>query len=251
MLVKPKKQIGQHFLHDKNIAQKIVSSIKGAPSKVIEIGPGTGVLTQYLAPSYPNLLVIEIDSESINYLIDHKIIDSEKIIHGDFLKLNLQPILESNSCIIGNFPYYISSQIFFRILENRQYISEVVCMIQHEVAERIAASAGNKTYGILSVLLQTFYHVEYLFKVKPHVFIPPPKVDSAVVRLTRNQLTSLPCNEELYFTIIKTAFNQRRKMLRNSLKNFFTNEQLNQVIFDRRPEQLSVEEFISLTQMAK
>lgn len=251
MLVVPKKKLGQHFLHDKNIAQKIFSSIPHNPSKIIEIGPGMGILTKLLTQQYENFLAIEIDSQSVNYLIENQILASHQLLHDDFLSIELQKILVPNSCLIGNLPYNISSQIFFRILEHRQLITSVVCMIQHEVAERLSAMPGTKMYGILSVLLQAYYRIEYLFKVKPSVFYPPPKVDSAVIRLTRNNTINLPCHEELFFQIVKVAFNQRRKMLRNSLKNYYHNEQLQQPIFMSRPEQLSIDDFIRLTQMVK
>lgn len=251
MFVRPKKSLGQHFLNDKNIAKKIVASIVGQPSLVIEIGPGMGVLTQFLTENNTNLKVVEIDKESVDYLIENKIVARENIIEADFLKLNLSPVLVSNTCIIGNFPYNISSQIFFRILENRDTISQTVCMIQKEVAERIAEPPGSKTYGILSVLLQAFFKIEYLFTVNEHVFVPPPKVKSAVIRITRNEREKLDCNEEMFFRIVKMSFNQRRKTLRNSLRVLYKTEQLVEPIFNKRPEQLSVDEFVFLSQIAE
>jgi 16S rRNA (adenine1518-N6/adenine1519-N6)-dimethyltransferase len=251
MFVRPKKSLGQHFLNDKNIARKIVSSIEGQPSLIIEIGPGMGILTQFLNTNNACFKVVEIDKESVCYLIDNKIVAKENIIEADFLKIDFSTVLTNNTCIIGNFPYNISSQIFFRILENRNTISQTVCMIQKEVAERIAAPPGSKTYGILSVLLQAYFKIEYLFTVHEHVFIPPPKVKSAVIRLTRNENERLNCNEETFKRLIKMAFNQRRKTLRNSLRQAFKQEQLVDSIFDKRPEQLSVNEFVFLSQMAE
>jgi 16S rRNA (adenine1518-N6/adenine1519-N6)-dimethyltransferase len=251
MFVHPKKSLGQHFLNDKNIAKKIVSSIEGQPSLVIEIGPGMGVLTQFLIANSSNLKVVEIDKESVTYLIDNNIVAQENIIEANFLKIDLSTILVNNTCIIGNFPYNISSQIFFKILENRDTISQTVCMIQKEVAERIAEPPGSKTYGILSVLLQAFFKIEYLFTVNEHVFIPPPKVKSAVIRIIRNEREKLECNEEMFFRIVKMSFNHRRKTLRNSLRPVYKAEQLEDPIFNKRPEQLSVSEFVFLSQLAE
>ena len=249
MFVRPKKSLGQHFLNDSNIARKIAESIEGVPETVVEIGPGMGILTRFLVDKHNNFKVVEIDSESVDYLKENLNIASDKIIFGDFLQINIAPLITENTCIIGNFPYNISSQIFFKILENRQNVSQTVCMIQKEVAERIAAPPGSKTYGILSVLLQAFYNIKYLFTVNEHVFVPPPKVKSAVIKLTRNNVAKLDCNEELFFKIVKTAFNQRRKTLRNSLRSFYTTEKLSNEIFDKRPEQLGVNEFIELTKL--
>jgi len=243
--VKPKKNLGQHFLTDQNIARKIVDSLGSDVPDVLEIGPGMGVLTQYLLnrPEI-NLHVIEIDRDSVAYLHENyphlKHIWSE-----DFLKSQISLKFEGNFSIIGNFPYNISSQILFKVLELRNRIPEVVGMVQKEVAERIASKHGNKTYGILSVILQAFYDIEYLFTVSEHVFLPPPKVKSAVIRLKRNKVVELPCNEVLFVEVVKAAFNLRRKMLRNSLKSIC--EDLPLIYADKRPEQLSVNDFIELT----
>jgi 16S rRNA (adenine1518-N6/adenine1519-N6)-dimethyltransferase len=249
MQVRAKKSLGQHFLTDKNIAKKIAGSIDGTPSLVLEIGPGMGVLTQFLVPEHANLKVIEIDKESVEYLSDNKVIAEENIIFGDFLEMNLKELLPENTSIIGNFPYNISSQIFFRVLENRDRVSQTVCMIQKEVAERLAAPPGSKTYGILSVLLQAYYKIEYLFTVHEHVFNPPPKVKSAVIRLKRNDVEKLDCNEQLFFRLVKASFNQRRKTLRNSLRSFVRPEILSDPIFDKRPEQLNVSEFVYIAKL--
>ncbi len=243
--VKPKKRLGQHFLMDQNIALKIVESLGSEVSDVLEIGPGTGVLTQFLLnrPEI-NLHVVEIDRESVAYLEEH-FKQLKHIWSEDFLKAEISEKFSGNFSIIGNFPYNISSQIFFRVLQMRNRVPEVVGMIQKEVAERIAAPHGKKTYGILSVLLQTFYDIEYLFTVSENVFNPPPKVKSAVVRLTRNKRKELPCDEDLFVKVVKAAFNLRRKMLRNSLKTICEN--LPAEYAEKRPEQISVQEFIDLT----
>ena len=243
--VKPKKNLGQHFLNDQNIARKIVDSLGSETRNVLEIGPGMGVLTQYLLKRNKlNVTVIEIDRESVSYL-KQNFSELQNIWSEDFLKAEISSRFEGNFSIIGNFPYNISSQIFFRILEMRNQIPEVVGMVQKEVAERIASKHGNKSYGILSVLLQTFYDIEYLFTVSEHVFVPPPKVKSAVVRLKRNDTMVLPCSEKLFFEVVKAAFNLRRKMLRNSLKNIC--DELPENYATLRPEQLSVNDFIDLT----
>jgi len=243
--VRPKKHLGQHFLTDQNIAQKIVDSLGSNVPDVLEIGPGMGVLTQFLIKR-PELKihVVEIDNESVAYLNKH-FPELEDIWSEDFLKSDIRIKFESDFSIIGNFPYNISSQIFFKILELRNRIPEVVGMLQKEVAERIAAKHGSKIYGILSVLLQAFYEIEYLFTVSEQVFRPPPRVKSAVIRLKRNPINKLPCNEELFMKVVKTAFNQRRKMLRNSLKGF--GGSLPEEYAQKRPEQLSVNAFIDLT----
>ncbi|MDQ3536105.1 MAG: 16S rRNA (adenine(1518)-N(6)/adenine(1519)-N(6))-dimethyltransferase RsmA, partial [Bacteroidota bacterium] len=218
--VRPKKKLGQHFLKDESIAQNIVKALKkhNNYNKVIEIGPGTGVLTKYLIKTDLDLTIIELDSESIAYLKENSGLPEEKIINEDFLQINLKELFNEPYAIIGNFPYNISSQIFFKVLEHKNEVQEVVCMIQKEVAERLASPPGNKTYGILSVLLQAFYQIEYLFTVKPHVFYPAPKVDSAVIRITRNETKELRCDEKMFFRIVKQGFNNRRKTLRNALK---------------------------------
>lgn len=244
--IQAKKSLGQHFLTDKNIAQKIVQALKAdSDHTVLEIGPGTGALTGFLLDERENFFAIEIDDESIAYL-KKEYAEFDFVRKGDILKTDFS-LYSPPIAIIGNFPYYISSQIFFHILEYRNTINEVVCMIQKEVAERIASPPGNKTYGILSVLLQSFYNLEYLFTVHENCFHPPPKVKSAVIRLTRNNRKELPCDLKLYKMVIKQSFNQRRKTLRNSLKNICLNLDKNIEIFNKRPEQLCVEEFIELT----
>lgn len=244
--VRAKKNLGQHFLNDKNIAWQIVESLKAENiNKVLEIGPGMGVLTQFLLKKNSfETSVVEIDSESVEYLNKHFPELSERIISHDFLKLNLSNYFDKPFAIIGNFPYNISSQIFFKVLEYHDQIPEVVGMLQKEVAERLASPPGSKAYGILSVFLQAYYNIEYLFTVHEDVFIPPPKVKSGVIRLVRNNTEKLDCDEKLFRSIVKMAFNQRRKTMRNSLKSFLTNDELKaNKIFDKRPEQLSVSEF--------
>lgn len=243
--------MGQHFLKDKNIALRIVDSLvlsKGL-NQVVEIGPGTGVLTQYLSTNPDiDLKVVEIDRESVAYLAEHYPSLNGRIISGDFLELEIEKEFPENLIIIGNFPYNISSQIFFKILDHRSRVSQVVCMIQKEVADRIAEKEGSKTYGILSVFLQTFYNIEYLFKVPPGVFFPPPKVMSAVIRLVRNQRDKLECDEVLYRKVVKQAFQNRRKTLRNALKILNLPPSISTLeLMDKRAEQLSVEQFIFLT----
>ncbi|MFL9844207.1 16S rRNA (adenine(1518)-N(6)/adenine(1519)-N(6))-dimethyltransferase RsmA [Flavobacterium rhizosphaerae] len=249
--VKAKKHLGQHFLNDEGIAKKIADtlSLQGY-GKVLEIGPGMGVLTKYLLEKPTEVFVIEIDTESVDYLSAYYLQLSGKIISEDFLRYDISRSLgDSPFAIIGNFPYNISSQIVFRALEMRDRIPEFAGMFQKEVAERICEKKGSKTYGILSVLVQAFYTAEYLFTVGEHVFTPPPKVKSGVLRLTRKENYQLPVNEKLFFNVVKTAFNQRRKTLRNSLKTFGLSDNLKEdSIFGLRPEQLSVEQFIALTQ---
>jgi len=311
MEVRAKKSLGQHFLTDQDIARRIVDALQGSP--VLEVGPGMGVLTKYLIPQLagqalepgrvhsrfaaaeyglsstpapatevteqsptvsPRLKAIEIDKESVAYLKKHFPELGDGLIEGDFLKMDLQGLFPGQFSIIGNFPYNISSQIFFKIIDNRDLVPEVVCMIQKEVAERIAEKPGTKTYGILSVFLQAWYDIEYLFTVGSGAFNPPPKVQSAVIRLTRNSRTELGCDEKLFKAVVKTAFGQRRKTLRNSLKPLLqraggstplTNRHINDPdrslsdnpdrslsgaegpVFDLRPERLSVEDFIDLT----
>jgi 16S rRNA (adenine1518-N6/adenine1519-N6)-dimethyltransferase len=249
--VRPKKSLGQHFLTDPNIAQKIADSIDGTEQKIVlEIGPGTGVLTSLLVKKENfDIHAIEIDSESYEYLQGAYPLLGDKLIYKDFLKFDLKEIFHEPMTIIGNFPYNISSQIFFRVLENRDLVLDVVCMIQKEVADRIKASHGNKTYGILSVFLQAFYDIDYLFTVGPKVFNPPPKVNSAVIHLKRNSRKTLDCNEVLFFKVVKQGFNQRRKTLRNSLKSMLLDIPTDNEIFGQRPEQLNVEEFIYLTNL--
>ena len=252
--VKPKKALGQHFLTDLTIAEDIALTLSDYMDvPVLEVGPGMGVLTQFLLDEGHNLKVVEIDDESVDYLNKNFKKLKDRIIEEDFLQLNLDKVFEGKICVIGNYPYNISSQIFFKVLD---YRDKVICcsgMLQKEVAERIAAKPGTKTYGILSVLLQAWYDIEYLFTVPEHVFYPPPKVKSGVIRLKRNNVTELGCNERLFKTIVKTSFGQRRKTLRNSLKVFFTKdkETLNTEIFKLRPEQLSVAQFIELTRLVE
>jgi len=247
--VNPKKSLGQHFLKDENIARKIVDSLSGKTTNIIEIGPGMGVLSKYLLsnPEY-NIHFIETDVESVTYLKNNFANIKGKITEADFLKYDLHKIFDLSFSIIGNFPYNISSQIFFKILDYNKQIPEVVGMIQKEVAERIASPPGNKKYGILSVLLQAFYNIEYLFTVSNNVFSPPPKVQSAVIRLVRNETKNLNCNEKLFFRVVKTAFNQRRKKLRNALSPLHENKQdFSDELFNKRAEQLSVVDFVKLT----
>ncbi len=263
-LVRPKKALGQHFLVDLNIARKIVDSLSTEHDVVIEVGAGMGVLTQYLIENQlDKLQVVEIDKESVEFL-KKKFTELEgHLILGDFLKQDLTSFRAQRSgveksstnadakqdvAVIGNFPYNISSQIFFQILKYRNNVSECVGMIQKEVAERLAAGPGSKTYGILSVLLQAWYDIEYLFTVNENVFNPPPKVKSAVIRLKRNNVKELECDEKLFVTVVKQAFNQRRKTLRNSLRSMIPAEIIDNEIFNKRPEQLSVQEFVYLTQ---
>ena len=248
--VRPKKALGQHFLTDQGVAQAIVAALRSR-GPVLEVGPGTGVLTRYLLQDPEiQLKVVELDSESVRYLLEHYPSLAPGLYEADFLRLDLRKLFPDAFAVIGNFPYNISSQIFFKVLDYRQQIPEVVGMVQKEVAERLAAGPGSKTYGILSVLLQTWYDIEYLFTVGEGAFAPPPKVKSAVIRLTRNNRDTLGCDEELFKKIIKTTFNQRRKTIRNSLKPVLaTLPALPAYIpyLDARPEQLSVEEFVELT----
>lgn len=240
--------MGQHFLKDRNIAGKIVNSLSLVQSgNVLEIGPGKGILTQFLSELQGiSLKVVELDRESVEYL-KTAYHDKLDIIHDDFLKIDLKNIFKSKFSIIGNFPYNISSQIFFKILGCRDDVPEIVGMIQKEVAERIASPPGSKKYGIMSVLLQAFYNIEYLFTVDADVFEPPPKVQSGVVRLTRNNVKKLDCDEQLFIRLVKTSFNQRRKMLRNSIKTMIPVQLTDHPILTKRPEQLSVNDFVRLT----
>lgn len=247
-IVRAKKHLGQHFLKDQNIARKITESLLPVTRDVLEIGPGMGVLTRHLFAN-PDFSVraIDIDRESIEYLHTELPEHKERIIYGDFLKTDIKEYYTTPFSVIGNLPYNISSQIFFRIIENRDLVKQAVCMIQKEVAERISSPHGNKTYGILSVFLQTFYNIEYLFTVGEKVFDPPPKVKSAVIRLVRNERETLDCNEKLFFNVVKTGFNQRRKTLRNSIRPIFS-AGFDSGYLNLRPEQLSVDDFIRLCQ---
>lgn len=251
-LVRPKKALGQHFLTDLTIAERIADSIeqfKHLP--VLEIGPGMGVLTQFLVKKGYDLSVVELDGESVEYLNEHFPELHGKIYGEDFLKMDLDKLFTGEFCVIGNYPYNISSQIFFKVLDYKDRIPCCSGMIQKEVAERLASGPGKKAYGILSVLLQAWYDVEYMFTVSEHVFNPPPKVKSAVIRFTRNNRDDLDCDPKLFKTVVKTGFNQRRKTLRNSLKPLLGKEceVYSDPIFDKRPEQLSVQQFIELTNM--
>ncbi len=245
--------MGQHFLKDEGIAKDIVDAfnIEQKYSMCLEVGAGMGVLTKYLNKRKDlDLFIIDIDTESIEYLKNQDWINQEKLIKGDFLATDLNKLFNGNSFgIIGNFPYNISSQILFKALEYKDHAIEIVGMFQKEVAERIASKEGSKIYGITSILLQAFYEIEYLFTVEPHVFQPPPKVKSAVIRLRRNPTKNLDCNEKLFKSIVKLSFNQRRKTMRNSLKSMLSEEVKNNTIFNERPEQLSVQEFINLTNL--
>ncbi len=263
--VRPKKQLGQHFLTDQDVARRIADTVDACPAlPILEVGPGMGVLTQHLLPKGRPVKVVEIDTESVAYLKENMPQLGENILGDDFLRMPLNQVFGGQPFVLtGNYPYNISSQIFFRMLEYRDLIPCCTGMIQREVAQRMAAGPGSRTYGILSVLLQAWYSVEYLFTVDEHVFCPPPKVKSAVIRLTRNEVSSLPCNEVLFRRVVKTTFNQRRKTLRNNIRPLLAqidNEQrekgmqpkdhtewLAQELFQKRPEQLSVQDFISLT----
>lgn len=249
--VKPKKYLGQHFLNDENIARKVVDSLSLCNySNVLEIGPGTGVLTKYLIKKKINLKLVEIDSESVEFLKAQLFIDPLIILEHDFLKLDLSNIFSENFAIIGNFPYNISTQIIFKTLEYKNSVPELIGMFQKEVAERICEKKGSKKYGILSVLTQAYYDTEYLFSVPASVFIPAPKVVSAVIRLKRNEQIDIKYNEKLFFKVVKLSFQQRRKTLRNSLKSFNLSDILREdAIFDLRPEQLSVKDFIYITDL--
>lgn len=262
MEVRAKKALGQHFLKDQKVARAIVDALHGG-LPALEVGPGMGVLTQYLLERPDiDLKLVEIDSESVDYLLSHFQGMQGRLMEADFLTLRLEKLFPSQFAIIGNFPYNISSQIFFKVLDCKEQIPEVVGMVQKEVAERIAEGPGSKTYGILSVLLQAWYDIEYLFTVGSGCFNPPPKVESAVIRLTRNSRTSLGCDEKLFRTVVKTAFGQRRKMMRNPLKPLARAkadrlgwsddelaEFLSRPVFSQRPEQLSVDDFIDLTNL--
>lgn len=249
--VKPKKFLGQHFLKDLSIAQDIADTVDACPElPILEVGPGMGVLTQFLLKKERPVKVVELDYESVAYLRQSFPALEENIIEDDFLKLRLEKLFDGKPFVLtGNYPYNISSQIFFKMLDYKDLIPCCTGMIQKEVAERMAAAPGSKTYGILSILIQAWYKVEYLFTVHEHVFNPPPKVKSAVIRMTRNATTDLGCNERLFKLIVKTTFNQRRKTLRNSISTILDkdNPLSADPVFNKRPEQLSVQEFIELT----
>ena len=248
--VTPKKSLGQHFLNDISIAKKIVESLS-ACQNILEIGPGTGILTQFLLKKNNNLKLVEIDNESVNFLILELKINKSIIYNQDFLNLDLSKIFENNNfSVIGNFPYNISSQIVFKIIENRKLIPEMCGMFQYEVAERICENEGSKKYGIISVITQAFYETKLLFEVPNNFFSPPPKVNSAVILLKRKKNLKIDCDEKLFFKIVKLSFQQRRKTLRNSLKQINLSDNLREhIIFDKRPEQLSVDQFVDLTNL--
>ena len=257
MIVKAKKALGQHFLKDLDIAAKIAATIEGvnlpdearkwASIPILEIGPGMGVLSQYLLKSGREVKAVELDLESVEFL--NKVFPDLDVVHADFLKMNLSEIFPGDFALIGNYPYNISSQIFFKVLDYKAKIPVVAGMLQKEVAQRICSAPGSKVYGILSVLLQAWYDCSYLFDVPPSVFAPPPKVTSGVIRLVRNNRDTLGCDEKLFKTVVKTSFGQRRKTLRNSLSSLIPagSPLLQDEILSRRPETLSVEEFIKLT----
>lgn len=255
--VRAKKHLGQHFLKDERAAERIVNAYFECPKRhsgsiLLEIGPGMGVLTKYiLEKKGPDFFALDIDEESIEYLKKNFPEHREKFLYADFLEADLEKIAPGGFDIIGNFPYNISSQIMFRVLERRNAIDCVVGMFQKEVAQRIASPPGSKDYGILSVLLQAFFKIEYLFTVNPGAFHPPPKVKSGVIRLSRNEIKKLDCNEDLFFKVVKTAFNQRRKTLRNALKPILNGKEYENILLDKRAEQLGVKEFIELTQMIR
>ena len=247
--VRPKKQLGQHFLNDKNIAKRIVDSLSAQEADaVLEIGPGMGVLTGLLLDRFKDkFYAADVDQESIDYLKDFLPTLENRLLYADFLRFDLSQISSGKMAIIGNFPYNISSQIFFKVLENRNKVTEVVGMVQREVAQRICEPPGSKTYGILSVLLQAYFNISYLFTVSEGVFTPPPKVKSAVIKLTRNDTQTLACDEKLFVRVVKAGFNQRRKTLRNSIRSGFPGFSGEHPVLDKRPEQLGVEEFVALT----
>ena len=255
--VKPKKNLGQHFLTDLNVAKRIADTVDTCPNiPILEIGPGMGVLTQYLVEKHRDVKAVEIDKESVAYLNEAFPILHDNIVGADFLQMNLEDLFSGKQFVLtGNYPYDISSQIFFNMLDNRDLIPCCTGMIQREVALRIAAQPGNKTYGILSVLIQAWYDVEYLFTVDEDVFNPPPKVKSAVIRMTRNNVSKLNCDEILFKRLVKTVFNQRRKMLRVSLRQMIPNKVhknfYEQDVMTKRPEQLTIAQFVELTNMVE
>lgn len=246
--IRPKKHLGQHFLTNTSIAEKIVESVRKNELPLLEIGPGTGVLTKHLIQK-DGFIALDVDNESVEYLKKQWPEFADKVVLADLLKSDISQYFPSKYAIIGNFPYNISSQIFFKVLEVRNQVEEVVCMIQKEVAERIACPPGSKTYGILSVLLQAFYSIEYLFTVHENSFNPPPRVKSGVIRLTRNTVEKLDCDEQKFKTIVKTSFNQRRKTIRNSLRSLADGkiDSIDSDILSKRPEQLSINDFVLLT----
>ncbi|MCC6370282.1 MAG: 16S rRNA (adenine(1518)-N(6)/adenine(1519)-N(6))-dimethyltransferase RsmA [Bacteroidia bacterium] len=250
--VKAKKHLGQHFLNDENIARNIVEALleKDNASPIVEVGPGTGVLTQFLVEQ-KNFFALDVDEESVAFLKNKYPQHQSQFLLSDFLETDIKTIAGPKYNVIGNFPYNISSQIMFKVLEEKESVDYVVGMFQKEVALRLAEKPGSKVYGILSVLLQAFYDIEYLFTVNENVFSPPPKVKSAVIRLKRNNVKHLDCDEVLFKKIVKTCFNQRRKTIRNSVRTLFNNNDLREPLLDKRPEQLSVAEFVMLTKFVE
>lgn len=251
--VRAKKHLGQHFLNDLSIAEKTVNALleKNSPHPVAEVGPGTGVLTRFLISKNCDFMAIDVDRESIEFLKKEFPGSADRFIEGDFLKADLRQLFGNKFNVLGNFPYNISSQIMFRVLDFRDHIDHVTGMFQKEVAERIAEKPGSKTYGILSVLLQAFYDIEYLFTVNENVFTPPPKVKSAVIRLSRNSTIKLDCDETLFRKVVKLTFNQRRKTIRNSIRALFNDNSIRHPLLDKRPEQLSVQQFAELTRLVE
>ena len=250
--VQAKKHLGQHFLNDANIANNIAQALleKDSETPIIEVGPGTGILTQFLIEQ-PQFLALDVDQESIAFLKQKYPQQASQIIYSDFLECDLIQLAGNQFNIIGNFPYNISSQIMFKALAHKNNVKYVVGMFQKEVAMRLAEKPGTKVYGILSVLLQAYFDIEYLFTVNENVFTPPPKVKSAVIRLTRNKVQKLDCDEVLFKNVVKTSFNQRRKTIRNSIRSLFNNNDIRHPLLDKRPEQLSVEQFVELTKFVQ
>lgn len=250
--VKAKKHLGQHFLNDHNIAQNIVNALleKDRDGNILEVGPGTGVLTQFMIER-PGFWALDVDTESVAHLKSTYPQHVSKILLSDFLEADLTSLAGKQFNVIGNFPYNISSQIMFKVLEEKEHVNYVVGMFQKEVALRLAEKPGSKTYGILSVLLQAYYDIDYLFTVHENVFSPPPKVKSAVIRLSRNEVKQLACDEVLFKKIIKTCFNQRRKTIRNSIRSLFNDNNIRHPLLDKRPEQLGVDEFVALTRFVQ
>ena len=246
-MVKPKKHLGQHFLKDETVSNRIACSISSFADDVtiIEVGPGTGALTKFLLKRNFSIVAFEVDRDSIDYLAIN--FPNLQVRNQDFLKLDFSEFKGQQIVVAGNFPYNISSQILFKVLDEKEVVVELVGMFQKEVAQRVSQQPGSKAYGIVSVLVQAFYDVEYLFTVDEHVFDPPPKVKSGVIRMKRNSLKRLPCNEELFKKIVKATFNQRRKMIRNTVKSIFGKTTVDHPLFTKRPEQLSVEDFVELT----
>lgn len=251
--VRAKKHLGQHFLNDESIARNIVDALleKDKITPIIEVGPGTGVLTQHLIVETEKFFALDVDTESVAFLKEKYPAQKDKVLLSDFLEADLEKLAGPKFNVIGNFPYNISSQIMFKVLEHKNQVDYAVGMFQKEVAMRLAEKPGSKVYGILSVLLQAYYDIEYLFTVQENAFTPPPKVKSAVIRLTRNSVQSLDCDEVLFKKVVKTAFNQRRKTIRNSIRVLFNNNEIRHPLLDKRPEQLSVAQFVELTKFVQ